>query len=129
MICPECGNEFRWHVTVCPTCDVELVERLPGPPPTPDAELVLVFKTGEAAVIPVAQSLLEAADIQYLLRGDGLQDLFGWGRLFVPYNFVVGPAEFWVCEDDADQAREILTRLNEPVEPAPDTHADDEERG
>jgi hypothetical protein len=24
---------------------VDLVERLPGPPPAPDAELVLVFKT------------------------------------------------------------------------------------
>jgi hypothetical protein len=25
MFCPQCGEEFSWHVMVCPTCDVDTV--------------------------------------------------------------------------------------------------------
>jgi hypothetical protein len=48
---------------VRPTCDVDTVDRLPGPDPTPDVELVCVLATGDAGVIAVAQSLLAAEAI------------------------------------------------------------------
>ena len=64
MFCPQCGMEFSWDVMVCPTCDVDTVDRLPDQPePTPDAELVPVLATGDAGVIAVAKSLLEAEEI------------------------------------------------------------------
>lgn len=62
---------------ICPTCDVDTVDRLPGPEPTPDVELVRVFTTSDAGVIAVAKSLLDAEEIDCFVRGDGLQDLFG----------------------------------------------------
>jgi hypothetical protein len=111
MFCPQCGEEFAWHVMVCPTCGVDTVERLPGPEPTPDVELVPVLATGDAGLISVAKSLLEAEGVEYLLRGEGLQDLFGFGRL-TGFNYVVGPAEFLVRADDVDRARELLKDLN-----------------
>lgn len=77
---------------VCPTCDVDTVDRLPGPEPTPDVQLVPVLTTGDAGLIAVAKSLLEGEEIDYLIRGDGLQDLFGLGRM-TGYNFAMGPAE------------------------------------
>ena len=40
-----------------------------------DAVLVPVFATGEAALIAVAKSLLEAEGIDYFLRGEGLGHL------------------------------------------------------
>jgi putative signal transducing protein len=95
---------------VCPTCDVDTVDRLPGPEPTPDVELVRVLATGDAGLIAVAKSLLEGAEIDYFVRGDGLQDLFGLGRI-TAYSFAMGPAEFWVREDDADSAGELLEGL------------------
>ena len=95
---------------VCPTCDVETVDRLPGPEPTPDVELVRVLVTGDAGLIAIAKSLLEAEAIDYFVRGDGLQDLFGLGRIS-GFSFAMGPAEFWVREDDADRARELLEGL------------------
>jgi hypothetical protein len=110
MFCPQCGEEFRWHVMVCPTCDVDTVDRLPGPEPTPDVELVRVFATGDAGLIAVAKSLLEGAEIDYFVRGEGLQDLFGLGRI-TGFSFAMGPAEFWVREDDADSARQLLEGL------------------
>ena len=56
MFCPVCGEEFSWDVMVCPTCDVDTVERLPGPEPAPDVELVPVLATGDPALIAVAKS-------------------------------------------------------------------------
>jgi hypothetical protein len=98
---------------VCPTCDVDTVDRLPGPEPAPDVELVPVLATGDAGVIAVAKSLLEAEEIDYFVRGDGLQDLFGVGRM-TGFNFAMGPAEFLVRSDDADRARELLDGLTAP---------------
>jgi len=43
MFCPKCGEEYSWDVMVCPTCDVDTVDRLPGPDPTPDAALVSIL--------------------------------------------------------------------------------------
>jgi hypothetical protein len=119
MFCPKCGEEFPWHVMVCPTCDVDTVDRLPaGPEPTPDAELVSVFAAGDPGVIAVAKSLLEAETIDYFVRGDGLQDLAGFGRL-TGYSYVFGPAEFWVRAEDAERARELLKDLTPGLGPGP----------
>ena len=122
MFCPKCEEELAWDVMICPTCDVETVDRLPGPEPTPDAELVPVLATGEAGLIAVAKSLLEAEKIDYFVRGDGLQDLFGYGRI-TSFNFVVGPAEFLVRAEDAERARELLNSLT-VEEPKPNSAPD-----
>ena len=122
MFCPKCEEELAWDVMICPTCDVETVDRLPGPEPTPDAELVPVLATGEAGLIAVAKSLLEAEKIDYFVRGDGLQDLFGYGRI-TSFNFVVGPAEFLVRAEDAERARELLNSLT-VADPKPNSAPD-----
>jgi hypothetical protein len=120
MFCPKCGDEFSWDVMVCPRCDVDTVDRLPGPDPMPDAKLVRVLATGDAGLIAFAQSLLESAEIDFFLRNDGVQDLFGLGRL-TGYSYVTGPAEVWVREDDSERARELLAGLpaspDRPPEP------------
>jgi Putative prokaryotic signal transducing protein len=110
MFCPTCGEEFSWDVMVCPTCDVDTVDRLPGPEPTPDVELIQVLATGDAGLIAVATSLLEGEEIDYFVRGDGLQDLFGIGRV-TGFNFAMGPAQFWVRAEDAERARNLLADL------------------
>jgi putative signal transducing protein len=110
VFCPKCEEEFSWDVMVCPNCNVDTVDRLPGPEPTPDAELVSILATGDPGVIALAKSLLEADEIDYFVRGDGLQDLFGLGRM-TGFNFAMGPAEFLVRSDDAERARELLDGL------------------
>jgi hypothetical protein len=54
-----------------------------------------------------ARSLLDGEGIDYTVRGENLQDLFGMGRLG-GYNYVTGPAEIWVRADDAERARALL---------------------
>src|SRR5258708_37906656 len=110
MYCHTSQHEFSSDVIVCPACGVGTVYRLPGPEPTPDAELVSIMATGDAGLIAVAKSLLEGEEIDYFVRGEGLQDLFGLGRA-TGFSFAMGPAEFWVREDDAARARELLKGL------------------
>ena len=120
MMCPDCGHEFAWHVGVCPTCGVNLVDRLESVhAPTPDAELVTVFATGDAGLISIVKSLLEAEGIDYLGRGEGLQDLFGGGRIAAGFN-VVGPVEFLVRGEDAERARDLLKRLDTGTDDPPE---------
>jgi hypothetical protein len=82
-------------------------------PPDPNIELVAVFRSGDQGQIVVAKSLLEAEGIEYLVRSEGLQDLFGWGRLAIGFSNVVGPAEFLVRKEDGDRARELLRDLTQ----------------
>ena len=112
MFCPQCEREFSWDVMVCPDCDVDTVDELPreGPEPTPDAKLVRVFSAGDPGIIAIAHSLLEGEKIDYFVRSEGLQDLFGWGRV-TGHSYAMGPAEFWVREEDADNARTLLQDL------------------
>jgi len=123
MFCPQCEEEYPWDVMVCPVCDVDTVDELPrlGPEPTPDAELVRVFATGDMGVIAIARSLLEGEKIDYFVRGDGLQDLFGLGRA-TSYSYAMGPAEFWVRADDAENVRvllqDLLASADQPADPS-----------
>jgi hypothetical protein len=79
-----------------------------------DNALATVLASGDSAVILVAKSLLDAEGIEYLVRGEGLQDLFAWGRLGAGYNLFAGPAEIVVREEDAERARELLQHLSDP---------------
>jgi hypothetical protein len=78
---------------------------------TDDVELVAVLATGDAALIALAKSLLEGEHIEYFVKGEGLQDLFGLGRV-TSYSYAMGPAEFWVRADDEARARELLNDLS-----------------
>lgn len=112
MCCPQCEEEDAWDVMVCPVCDVDTVDRLlrAGPEPTPDAKLVPVFATGDPGLIAIARSLLDGEQIDYFVRGEGLQDPFLCGRLTGPSS-AMGPAEFWVREEDTENARTLLQDL------------------
>ncbi len=72
-----------------------------------------MLSTGDAGLIAVAKSLLEGEEIDFFVKGDGLQDLFGLGRI-TGFSYAMGPAEFWVREPDAGRARELLAGLTPP---------------
>jgi Putative prokaryotic signal transducing protein len=122
LLCRHCREPIHETADVCPHCGDEQPEA-PGPPPEPDLELVTVFRTGDAGLIALAKSLLEGEAIEYLARGDGLQDLFGWGRLGSSFNYIVGPVEFVVRSDDAPRARALLRDLASVEDPRPSEDA------
>lgn len=105
MICPECGSEYREGFTHCSDCDVDLVE---PEAPEPDVNLVRVYEGGNPAVLPIVESLLRDAGIEFMTKGESVQALQG----AIGSPFVV-PVEFWVRSDHAEQARELLAGIDQ----------------
>jgi hypothetical protein len=85
-------------------------------PPNPNLRLVVVFRTSNLALCAVAKSILQAASVKYMVRGETLANLVGgWADSDDQSNHEV---EFLVREADAEWARELLA----DVRPAP-THS------
>ena len=53
-----------------------------------------------------------------MVRGDLVQDLFGWGRLGSAYSFPIGPVQVWCRREDAEFARELLGDIASYTTPA-----------
>ncbi len=116
MFCPKCAGEYRAGFTECADCQVMLVNQpvdVAEAPAQPMLELVTVFKSGNPAIVPLAKSLLESADISFVTKGESVQDVIGWGRFPAGVNFAVGPVEFQVATEDAEEARRLLEDLHE----------------
>ena len=78
--------------------------------------LVTVYETGHEGVVAVIKSILDEAQIPYLAKGEGVQDLFGVGVVGVGFNPVTGPVEFKVMPEDEKYARELLKDIIENPE-------------
>lgn len=76
-------------------------------------DLIRIFDASDAAVIPLVKSLLEGEQIDFMVRGEAVQDLIGWGRIGGA-NYAVGPVEFWVRPEDAERAAALLADLSVP---------------
>ncbi len=119
MICPNCGSEYRPGFTRCSDCDVDLVEPSPPQEEPPQIDLVKIFEAGNPAVVPVVESLLTDAGIEFMTQSEPIQHLFGWGTFGSNLNFVIGPVYFLVRSEDAAEAREIVAHLEDPTPPYP----------
>ena len=110
MFCPQCGAEFLEGIVLCSDCKVSLVEDPPVSPKAEWVELVTVLSSSNPAVIAVGKSLLEAAGIDCVAKGEELQDLFAIGRVG-GFNPVTGPVEIQVLPSMEREARRLLADL------------------
>ena len=113
MFCPRCKAEYTERFTRCSDCRVALVEELPPEPEDEPLNLVTAFAIGDPVTVAIAKSLLEEAGIRYLVRGEGLQDLFALGRVGFGFNPLVGPIEIQVRKRDQQEAAQLLGHLEE----------------
>ncbi len=118
MICPDCGDEYRDGFSECAECHVRLIARLPDSQRIREhPDLVTVYTTGNAALVPVIESVLRGAGIEFLVKSQRVQDLFGWGRIGLGYNPITGPIEIQVTTDDREAADELLKGIENPDSP------------
>ena len=129
MFCPNCGTEYREGFSRCADCEVDLVDApsslTEDHPDTGDVETV--FATGDPVALLTAQTLLDEAGIPYLTRGEGVQDLFGMGRLGTGFSVLTGPVEIQVGARRSAEAQELLRAAD--LEPEDDDEEDEDEDG
>ncbi len=91
-----------------------------GPDRTDADEPVEVCSLPNPALIPVAKSLLDAAEIEYFIQNEESQNLFAWGQAIAGFNPVLGPPVILVPATRLDEARELLTPLLQETGPPPE---------
>ncbi len=87
-------------------------------------KLVTVFKSGNEALIALAKSMLDEAEIKYLIKNEGVQDLLGLGVFGTGFNPLTGPIQIQVLPEDEVTAKEILKDVEASEEA--DEEADEE---
>jgi hypothetical protein len=87
--------------------------------------LVTVYETGNPAVISIAKSILSSENIPFHMKGDGVQDLFGGGRIGTGFNVLTGPVQVQVDEKHAQWARGLLSDLEASEVSEPDQYEGD----
>jgi hypothetical protein len=108
MFCPSCGSEYREGFSSCAACEVALVDSPPVESHPDPGDIETVFATGDPVLLVTAKSLLDEAGIPYLTRGEGIQDLFGMGRLGTGFSILAGPVEIQVGAHRAQEAADLL---------------------
>ena len=74
----------------------------------------VVFETGRADLIAIAKSVLVSANVESGTRGEGVQELFGWGRFPFGANVAMGAVQILVSAEDAEDARALLAGVGAP---------------
>ena len=114
MYCPSCGEKYAWYETMCRECQVELVEQPPGPEGRPDLGLVPVFRTEDAALMPLAKLALEGAGINYVVRYAEDTAILTQRARRTDYTGIGGAVMIFVTSEDEARARELLDGLTHP---------------
>ena len=128
MFCPECRSEYVDGIARCRSCDVELVDELATQSvevdPVPEPRVVLSSTRAEA--VAIAKSILIDAQIPFGVRGEGVQDLFGYGRFPAGSSVLMGPIQIVVAPSDEEAAHALLASLRDDAQevPAADDGAD-----
>jgi len=71
--------------------------------------LVTVLSTEDQGIAAVAKTILEEAGINYYVKGEGIQSMYGIGVKGVGgFDPLTDPIEIQVIQEDADSAVELL---------------------
>jgi hypothetical protein len=78
-----------------------------------EQKLVTIFSSGKHALIALAKSILDDANIEYYAKNERTEDLIGLGVFGTGFNSAIGPIELQVLEEDAEEAKKLLKDLPE----------------
>ena len=102
MYCPKCGADYVEGITTCSDCGIELTVEPPATPEAVYVEWVTVLADRDYGRTGLAESILQAAEIEYVTEGVNTR----WAELNEPVRVCVHP-------NDVDRAQEALKELLE----------------
>jgi hypothetical protein len=108
MICPICKSEYRHGFNRCADCDEPLVDSLAEDAAADRDELVMVLKTTDPALLPVAKSVLEAAGVPHVVQGEAGINVFPLGAAASRVTNRLTGATILVRKQDYAEARALL---------------------
>ena len=82
-----------------------------------DRTFVRVMELPDPGALAIAKSLLQEAGVDFFIKNEETQALFGWGQLGTGYNVIIGPPVVMVDSSRVDEVRELLAPLLKPTEP------------
>ncbi len=106
MFCPKCKSEFVKGITICQECNEPLVKELPK---NKFVEFVKLCDSPNPSMTAIIKSILDSADIQYFVRGENMQTLFGGCLEFT--NPRLSRVEFLVSKEDKETATELIQEI------------------
>jgi hypothetical protein len=71
-------------------------------------DLFSVFESGDPGLFALAKATLDRTGIRYVTEAEGVQDLFGLGRIGTGYNNITGPPRICVPAAHVERARKLL---------------------
>ena len=122
MFCPTCGIEDAPGVTTCAECQVALVADAPDMEPH-FQDTVNVFESDDPGEIALAESLLQGAEIPYVVQNALGQSVLGISSRDSSIASIDVKPEF------VEAAAELLADLNEgiPADDIDEYYEDDED--
>ncbi len=111
MYCPRCKTAADEGDERCTYCSAPLVASLPA---APARGLVAVFNTTDPALLPIVRSVLDAAEIPYVVQGEAGVSVFPLGPVAARVTNRLTGVTILV---ERDRAEEVAALLD--VEPPP----------
>jgi hypothetical protein len=75
-------------------------------------DVVTVFASADVVKFAIAKIRLDEEDIAYVVQGELMQDMIGFGRAG-GFNIASGPARIQVASENVDRAREALEGIDD----------------
>lgn len=114
--------------TACPTCGATLVAAPPSPWHRPEEDDLTLreLPIPHDSLLPVLKAMLEASNVPYFIKDEGVQSLIGIGGLVTGYNPVTGAPVLVVAPEDFDAALEIMREVEQAYHTPPTPDSDGE---
>jgi hypothetical protein len=110
MFCPICKSEYRPGFDRCADCDEPLVDSLAEDAAADFDELVVVLRTTDPALLPIAKSVLAAAGLRYVVQGEAGINVFPLGAAASRVTNRLTGATILVRKADYEEAKALLDR-------------------
>lgn len=117
MNCPKCKANVSLEETKCANCSEEYKK----------GHMVKILITGDKPLITITKSVLTDAEVEFFVKGEGLQDLIGLGSFGTGYNVATGPMELYVSEEDAEAVQMLIDELEQNQELDMEAEGEEEE--